>query len=126
MILECICGRMFRVSDKATHRPTVCDACGGNLSPVGGTPSPAESKTPVPVDPEGGVRCPTCGDHFRVEAPAPKEKPRPSGPCCPKCGARVSLDTVMSDYDGIGWVGQEKMWYCPHCMSVLGFTAWKR
>jgi hypothetical protein len=80
----------------------------------------------LPLDPGGGVRCPSCGDHFLVEAPAPAAAPRPAGPSCPKCGARLSLETVRAECSGVGFVGQEKMLYCPHCMAVLGFTAWKR
>jgi NAD-dependent SIR2 family protein deacetylase len=80
----------------------------------------------VPVDSGGHVRCPSCGDHFEVESAVPQETRRPSGPCCPKCGATLSLDSVLVESSGIGWVGQEKMYYCPHCLTVLGFTAWKR
>jgi hypothetical protein len=80
----------------------------------------------IPREPDGSVRCPTCGDHFLVEAGIPRSAPRPAGPSCPKCGAVLTLDTVLADTNGIGWVGQERMLYCPHCMAILGFTAWKR
>jgi uncharacterized protein with PIN domain len=126
MILECACGKLFRVSDRTSQPPSKCDACGGSLRPVGGTPPPADAPARVAMSAEGEVRCPTCGDHFRVESPQPKEKPRPAGPACPNCGAVLSIDSVPSEISGIGWVGQEKMWYCPRCMTVLGFTAWKR
>jgi hypothetical protein len=81
---------------------------------------------PVPIEPGGKVRCPSCGDHFQVKGAPPEKPPRPSGPACPKCGAVLSMETVRTILSGLGFVGQEKMWYCPDCMTILGFTAWKR
>lgn len=80
----------------------------------------------VSLETDGAVRCPSCGDHFVVNAPAPVAPPRPAGPSCPKCGAVLSLSTVRAESSGLGFVGQEKMFYCPDCMTILGFTAWKR
>ena len=77
----------------------------------------------VRIDVHGEVCCPGCGDRFQVES---SPSTRPSGPCCPKCGAVLSMKTVMAETSGIGWVGQERMLYCPHCLAILGFTAWKR
>jgi chromosome segregation ATPase len=42
MLLECSCGKMYRVRDDAAHPPTRCPACGGTLRPVsGGAPAGA-------------------------------------------------------------------------------------
>lgn len=38
MILECACGKMYRVKDDATNLPTRCPACGGSLRRTGGAP----------------------------------------------------------------------------------------
>ena len=126
MILECGCGKLYRVRDGTAHAGMICADCGGPLRPSGQAPSIPGEQGPATADENGRVRCPTCGDHFQVQAVPPKETPRPSGPCCPKCGALLSLETMLSQESGIGWVGQERMWYCPRCLSVLGFTAWKR
>lgn len=81
----------------------------------------------VPIDERGHVRCPSCGDHFPVEGTQlPKPTPNHHGTNCPKCGELLSLDSMRHEDSGVGWVGQERMWYCPKCMAVLGFTAWKR
>ncbi len=37
MILECSCGKMFRVRDDAANPPTKCPACGGVLRAAGGS-----------------------------------------------------------------------------------------
>ena len=80
----------------------------------------------VPVQEDGGVSCPLCAGRFQVEVSSIPEKPRPGGPNCPKCGAVVTLDQMLVEESGLGMVGQERMWYCPRCLAILGFTAWKR
>jgi len=37
MILECSCGKMYRVRDDAATPPTKCPVCGGPLRAAGGS-----------------------------------------------------------------------------------------
>src|SRR5438045_2480085 len=37
MILECACGKMYRVRDDAANQPTKCPVCGGTLRQAGGS-----------------------------------------------------------------------------------------
>jgi len=39
MLLECSCGKMYRVKDDTVNPPTKCPACGGTLRASGGGPS---------------------------------------------------------------------------------------
>lgn len=45
MLLECACGKMYRVRDDAPSKPTKCPKCGGTLKPSGG-PAPASGPDP--------------------------------------------------------------------------------
>jgi hypothetical protein len=43
MILECSCGKMFRVRDEAANPPSKCPACGGALRRAGAAPAAVEA-----------------------------------------------------------------------------------
>ena len=75
----------------------------------------------VESDSQGRVHCPSCEENFRTRI-----KPRKYGrPACQNCGARISLKTVHVQKRGLGWIGQERMYCCPKCGIVLGFSYWE-
>lgn len=41
---------------------------------------------------------------------------------CPYCKQKVSLKEVKTEIIGTGFIGQEKMYICPHCENILGFS----
>ena len=41
---------------------------------------------------------------------------------CPYCKQNISLNDVKKENKGIGFIGQETMYICPHCDYILGFT----
>jgi hypothetical protein len=49
MLLECTCGKMYRVRDGATNPPKTCPACGGPLRVSGGAATPAPAPAPAPA-----------------------------------------------------------------------------
>ena len=51
MLLECTCGKMYRIRDGATNPPKNCPACGGPLKASGGAPAPAAAPAAPAVDP---------------------------------------------------------------------------
>ncbi len=51
MLLECTCGKMYRIRDGATNPPKSCPACGGTLKISGGAPAPAPAPAAPAVDP---------------------------------------------------------------------------
>jgi len=55
MILECACGKMYRVRDDAANQPAKCPVCGGALRPAGGS-SPAVAAEPKIKEQETRIR----------------------------------------------------------------------
>jgi chromosome segregation ATPase len=55
MILECACGKMYRVRDDAANQPTKCPVCGGALRQAGGS-SPAVAAEPRIKEQETRIR----------------------------------------------------------------------
>jgi hypothetical protein len=55
MILECACGKMYRVRDDAANQPTKCPVCGGALRPASGS-SPAVAAEPRIKEQETRIR----------------------------------------------------------------------
>lgn len=45
-------------------------------------------------------------------------------PCCPHC--KKDLDKIWVKSSGLGFKGQKEILLCPHCRSILGYSAWKR
>lgn len=41
---------------------------------------------------------------------------------CPYCKQNISLNDVKKENKGTGFIGQETMYYCPHCNYILGFS----
>lgn len=58
MLLECSCGKMFRVRDGTTTPPTKCPSCGGLLRPAagGGAAAPAPAPAPAAAAPVSDAR----------------------------------------------------------------------
>jgi hypothetical protein len=46
-------------------------------------------------------------------------------PKCPFCKAEVDLQTVLKQKEGVGFLKQEILYYCPGCQAVLGFSRGK-
>ncbi len=46
-------------------------------------------------------------------------------PKCPHCKQDVSLKNIKKEIEGKGFLKQETLYYCPHCLSVLGFSRGK-
>jgi DNA repair exonuclease SbcCD ATPase subunit len=55
MILECACGKMYRVRDDAANQPTKCPVCGGALRQAGGS-SPSVAAEPKIKEQETRIR----------------------------------------------------------------------
>ena len=41
---------------------------------------------------------------------------------CPYCKQHLSFNDVKTEEKGIGFIGKEKMYICPHCNMILGFS----
>ncbi len=57
-------------------------------------------------------------------ARAPSLRPRGEGPICPHCKAELAWDSLGSSEIEISIYVREKMYFCPGCRSVLGFSSW--
>ena len=44
---------------------------------------------------------------------------------CPHCKGEITLNSVLKETKGAGFIKQEIMYACPHCKSVLGFSRGK-
>lgn len=46
-------------------------------------------------------------------------------PKCPHCKGEVTLNDVKKETQGVGFLKQEILYYCPHCEAILGFSRGK-
>jgi uncharacterized protein with PIN domain len=59
-------------------------------------------------------------------SPGARAKPKRStgGPVCPYCRADLTWETMESSEIEVTIYVREKMYYCPSCRAVLGFSSW--
>jgi hypothetical protein len=64
----------------------------------------------------------------RKAAAATKASPRvrrsEGGPVCPYCRTELSWDNMESSETEVTIYVREKMYYCPSCRALLGFSSW--
>lgn len=53
-----------------------------------------------------------------------KEEENGKGPVCPYCRAELSWDNMESSETEVTIYVREKMYYCPSCRALLGFSSW--
>ena len=41
---------------------------------------------------------------------------------CPYCKQQLSINDVITEEKGKGFIEKEKMYICPHCNMILGFA----
>ena len=41
---------------------------------------------------------------------------------CPYCKQQLSINDVKTEEKGKGFIEKEKMYICPHCNMILGFS----
>jgi uncharacterized protein with PIN domain len=46
-------------------------------------------------------------------------------PKCPYCKQKINFENIKKIKNGIGFIKQEIMYYCPHCESLLGISRGK-
>jgi uncharacterized protein with PIN domain len=44
---------------------------------------------------------------------------------CPYCKENLNLKDIHKETSGMGFLKQEIMYYCPYCLSILGFSRGK-
>ncbi|MBI2932851.1 MAG: hypothetical protein HYY16_14485 [Planctomycetes bacterium] len=60
-----------------------------------------------------------------VRAPARSHRKRPEeGPVCPYCRAELSWESMQSSEVEVTIYVREKMYFCPSCRALLGFSSW--
>lgn len=82
------------------HEPTMLDT---------------RKKLPIPARAKASARASAAG------ARSPEKD---QGPVCPYCRADVSWDTIESSEMEVTIYVREKMYYCPSCRALLGFSSW--
>lgn len=74
------------------------------------------------------AHAPTLIESARKAAPAgaPKVsgKKAEGGPVCPYCRAELSWDTMETSETEVTIYVREKMYSCPSCRALLGFSSW--
>lgn len=69
---------------------------------------------------------PTSLDAAKTSSDLPKSKThRPiGGPVCPYCRTELSWDTMQTSETEVTIYVREKMYSCPSCRALLGFSSW--
>jgi hypothetical protein len=78
-----------------------------------------------------GDLCLTClPRHTALGSPAKKQAAREKarvdvgGPVCPHCRTEVTWDNLGTSETELSIYVREKMYFCGHCRSLLGFSSW--
>ncbi len=71
------------------------------------------------------AHAPTMLDTPRKPAPAPRGvKAAAGGPVCPYCRTELNWDNMESSETESTIYVREKMYFCPSCRALLGFSSW--
>lgn len=74
------------------------------------------------------AHAPTMLDTDRTRAaamkPARAGRKAEGGPVCPYCRTELSWDNMETSETEVTIYVREKMYYCPSCRALLGFSSW--
>lgn len=81
-----------------------------------------------------GKYCLNCVAQVSTQLGTPARKPRAGakaavadtgdGPLCPHCKAGLTWENMHTSETEISIYVREKMYFCPGCRAVLGFSSW--